>query len=212
MAAASFARARACTPWSNELPPSWRITSSRSRRVWRAKSATERASGPSLPSCVTVKQLIIGVTMQGPSGLLAYRERQRRSASLLQEGRFPPVPAPECWEPCGNDFGARPGSELALFRRIRRPHADVQLAQLLLGHGRRRIDQQVLPALRLGERDHVADLLDAGHQRHHPIEPESDASVRRGAVGERIEEEAELLALVLGRDLQRAEHLLLHLR
>ena len=38
------------------------------------------------------------------------------------------------------------------------PHADVQVAQLLLGDGRRRVDQQVLAALRLGERDHVADL------------------------------------------------------
>jgi hypothetical protein len=43
--------------------------------------------------------------------------------------------------------------------------ADVQLAQLLLGDGARAVDHEVLPALRLRECDHVADLVDAAHER-----------------------------------------------
>ncbi len=47
------------------------------------------------------------------------------------------------------------------FRRVGRPQPDVQLAQLLLVDRRWRVDQQVLAALRLGERDDVADRLGA---------------------------------------------------
>ena len=79
----------------------------------------------------------------------------------------------------------------------------MQLAQLLLGDGGGRIDHEVLPALRLGERHHVADLLHAREHRHHAVEAEGDAAVRRGAVGERVEEEAELGALLVGADAER---------
>src|SRR5205809_3999272 len=74
---------------------------------------------------------------------------------------------------------------------------DVQVAQLLLSHRRRRLDQQILCALRLRESDHVADLLDAGHQRDEPVEAEGDAAVRRRAVLQRFEQKAELLPLLL---------------
>ena len=43
-----------------------------------------------------------------------------------------------------------------------------------------------------------------------PVEAERDAAVRRRAVGQRVEQEAELLALVLGTDPERREHLRLH--
>ena len=79
-----------------------------------------------------------------------------------------------------------------------RAHPDMQIAQLLLGHRRRRIDQQVLAALRLGEGDHVADLLDAGHQRHQAVEAEGDPAMRRRALSECVEQETELPALILG--------------
>src|SRR5439155_3560954 len=65
---------------------------------------------------------------------------------------------------------------------VRGPDSNVQLAQLLFGDGRGRIDQQILAALRLRESDHVADLLDPRHQRDGAVEAESDASVRRCAV------------------------------
>ena len=55
--------------------------------------------------------------------------------------------------------------------------------------------QQVLRALGLREGDHVADRLGAGHQRDEAVEAERDAAVRRRAVLQRVEQEAELRAL-----------------
>src|SRR5712692_108400 len=96
--------------------------------------------------------------------------------------------------------------------RLRRvPQPDMQLAQLLFADRGRRAGQQVLAALRLGEGDDVPDRFGARHQGHHAVEAEGDAAVRRRAVLQRIEQEAELRALVLGRDFQGAKHLLLHL-
>src|SRR5512147_437151 len=80
------------------------------------------------------------------------------------------------------------------------PQPDVQLAQLALGDGRRRAGDEVLATLRLGERDDVANRLRAGHQGHQPVETEGDAAVRRRAVLQRLQQEAELGLLLLGRD------------
>src|SRR5207247_5096025 len=68
-----------------------------------------------------------------------------------------------------------------------------------------------LPALCLREGDHGADLLDPGHQRDQAIETERDSAVRWRAIGERVEKKAEFPALILGRYLERAEDLGLHL-
>ena len=87
----------------------------------------------------------------------------------------------------------------------------MQLAQLLLVHRRRRLGQQALGALGLGEGDHVADRLGAGHHRHDPVETEGQATVRRRAIAQRIEQEAELGLGLLGIDGQRPEDLALHL-
>src|SRR5712691_1651739 len=59
------------------------------------------------------------------------------------------------------------------------PQANVQLAQLLLVHRRRRVREQVLRALRLGEGDDVADRLGARHHRDDAVQAEGDAAVRR---------------------------------
>src|SRR5258708_15564608 len=77
------------------------------------------------------------------------------------------------------------------------PQFDVQVAQLLLGDGARRLDHQVLAALRLRERDHVADLVHARHQRDEAIQAEGDAAVGRRAVRQRVEQEPELAPLLL---------------
>ena len=58
----------------------------------------------------------------------------------------------------------------------------MQFAQLLLGDRRRSADQQVLPALRLGKGNDVANLIDACHHRHHAIDAEGDAAMRRRSV------------------------------
>jgi hypothetical protein len=84
----------------------------------------------------------------------------------------------------------------------------VQLAQLLLVHRRRRLGQQALGALGLGEGDHVADRLGAGHQRDDAVQAEGQAAVRRRAVLQRVEQEAELGLRFFGRDLERVNTLL----
>jgi hypothetical protein len=74
-----------------------------------------------------------------------------------------------------------------------------------------RVGQQALRALRLREGDDVADRLGAGHQRDDAVQAEGDAAVRRRAVLQRVEQEAELDLRSSSSDLQRAEHLALHL-
>src|SRR5258707_414871 len=92
-----------------------------------------------------------------------------------------------------------------------RARADMQLAQLLLFDRRRSMGEQVLRALRLGKGDHVADRLGAGHHGDDAIETEGDASVRRRAVLQRLEQESELLPGFLRPDRKSPEHLRLHL-
>ena len=55
-----------------------------------------------------------------------------------------------------------------------------------------------------GKGDHVADRLGARHQRDDAVEAEGDAAVRRRAVLQRVEQEAELLPRFLGPDVERA--------
>src|SRR5688572_3176918 len=70
--------------------------------------------------------------------------------------------------------------------------------------------ERVEAATGLGEGDHVADRLGARQQGHDAVPAERQATVRRGAVLEGVQQEAELL---LGLDLVEAhdrEHPLLH--
>ena len=56
-----------------------------------------------------------------------------------------------------------------------------------------------VPRLRLREGDHLADVLLAGEDRDQAVETEREPAVRRRAVLERVEEEAELaVGLLLG--------------
>jgi hypothetical protein len=112
------------------------------------------------------------------------------TASSSEPGRH--LPAPPC---AMSAIGIRVSSG-----HVRLAKPDVQLAQLALGDGARRFHHHVLPALRLGERDHVADLVDSCHQRDHAVETEGDASVRGCAVGERIEQEPEFRARIFIRE------------
>jgi hypothetical protein len=74
----------------------------------------------------------------------------------------------------------------------------VQLAQLLLVH-RLGAGEQALRALGLREGDHVADRLGLGHQRDEAVQAEGQAAVRRRAVLQRVEQEAELELRLFGR-------------
>src|SRR5712675_2259657 len=93
---------------------------------------------------------------------------------------------------------------------LRRAKADMRLAQLLLVDRRRSVREQVLRALGLGKGDHVADGFRAGHHRDDAIEAEGDASVRRRAVLQRLEQESELLLRFPRPDGKSPEHLRLH--
>jgi len=86
----------------------------------------------------------------------------------------------------------------------------MQLAQLPFGHHARRFDHQILAALRFRERNHFANRLGAGHQRHQAIKTKGNAAVRRRTIGQRIKQKAELGARFLRRNAQCGEHLRLH--
>src|SRR5438874_1248168 len=99
-----------------------------------------------------------------------------------------------------------------LGSRVGCAHANVQLAQLLLADRRRRVDEQILAALRFGKCDDVANRIGAAHQRNGAIEPERDAAMRWSAVLERIQQKAEFPPLIFRRNAKCSEHLLLHFR
>src|SRR6267378_675198 len=98
-----------------------------------------------------------------------------------------------------------------MFSILRRAQADMQLAQLLLVDRRRSVREQVLRTLGLGKGDHVADGFRAGHHRDDAVQAEGDAAVRRRAVLERFQQEAEFLLRLFGADRKRAEHFRLDL-
>ena len=80
----------------------------------------------------------------------------------------------------------------------------MQFAQLFFVHRVRRLGHEAGGALGLGEGDHVADRLGAGHQRDQPIQPEGQAAVGRRAELQRVEQEAEFFLGFLGADVERA--------
>src|SRR3954464_2944600 len=93
---------------------------------------------------------------------------------------------------------------------LRVAQADVQLTQLLLVHRPGRLREQVLRPLGLGEGDDITQRLGAGHEHDEAVQADGDAAVRRGAVLQRVQQEAELRLGFFLADLQRAEHLALH--
>ncbi len=66
--------------------------------------------------------------------------------------------------------------------------------------------------LRLGERDHVAQRVGAGQEHGEAVQAERDAAVRRRAVAQRLEQEAEAALRLVVRDAEQVEHLGLHVR
>jgi len=64
----------------------------------------------------------------------------------------------------------------------------VQFLELVLVDGTRRAQHQVLVALRLWKRDDVTDVLGAREHHHDAIDSRRNASMRRNAVFERIQQ------------------------
>src|SRR6185369_5823677 len=93
----------------------------------------------------------------------------------------------------GNLFPAREFDESPTLSRRGRggDDADAELLQLLVVDAGGRARQRVQAGLRLREGDDLADVLLAREARHQPVDAERETAVRRGAVAERGEEEAE---------------------
>src|SRR5690606_31165916 len=85
-----------------------------------------------------------------------------------------------------------------------------RLCTLLGRDGGRSIGQRVVAAARLREGDDVADRAVAAQEHDDAVPAEGDAAVRRSAVLECVEEEAELLLRLLRADAHDVEHALLH--
>src|SRR2546421_12168480 len=83
---------------------------------------------------------------------------------------------------------------------------DPELAQLSGVDERRRPRHQIDRLGGLWKRDDFANRLLAGQNRDDPIEPQSDAAVRRRAVFERVDEEAEPELRLLIRHAQQLEN------
>src|SRR5713101_2735664 len=99
---------------------------------------------------------------------------------------------------------------LALMRIDDR--SDPEVTQDRVRHRRRRARERIGAARDLRKRDHLADVGLTGHEREEALDAHREASVRRRAHAERVEEEAELLALLLLAEAHRPEDSLLHLR
>src|SRR5437879_6382014 len=69
----------------------------------------------------------------------------------------------------------------------------VQFLELCRLDRARRIEHQVLHALRLRKRDDVADVVRAREQHDDPVDARRNASVRRNAILERFQQKTETL-------------------
>src|ERR1700738_1847815 len=78
------------------------------------------------------------------------------------------------------------------FGRLRPGGLDVKLLQLSIVHFRRRSGHRVRPLLGLGEWNHVPQRFAAGEKHRQSVHPDRDPAVRRSAVLESVEQEAEL--------------------
>src|SRR5262249_48695787 len=107
----------------------------------------------------------------------------------------------------GRRSSRRPPSSARLWRN----DFYVELFQQRWVRGAGRAEHQVLMALRLRKRHHVADVLGAEDGHHQPVDPGRDASVWRHSVLERVEQVAELSADLIAAETQDLEDALLQL-
>ncbi len=86
----------------------------------------------------------------------------------------------------------------------------MQLGAIVLSTGEGACVSSALGTLGFREGNHVADRFGTGHQRYQAVQAEGQATVRRRAVLQVIEQEAEFGMLVFRADFQRGKHLGLH--
>lgn len=99
-------------------------------------------------------------------------------------------------------------NDLLSFRRF--AQTNVQFAQCLGIHQPRCLSHNAGSTLGFREGDYFTDRLGAGHQHHQTVQTEGQTTVRRRAVFQGVEQEAELLFLFRFADTQQTEHRLLH--
>ena len=100
---------------------------------------------------------------------------------------------------------------LLLLFLLDRRRTHIKLSQLLGVDLGRRVRHHVRSALRLGERDDVADRAALRHEHDEAVETESDTAVRWRAVLEGVHHEAELLTRLFLREPDGLEDLLLQI-
>src|SRR5215475_7214776 len=89
---------------------------------------------------------------------------------------------------------------------------DFQLGQLSRRHGARGIGHEIGPARHLREGDHFAQRFGLREEHHGPVESDGDSAVRRRAVTERVQEEAEFFARLFFAHSERLEDSRLYVR
>ncbi len=94
----------------------------------------------------------------------------------------------------------------------RRQETQAERGELRRINGSRGARHRVGAGLRLRKRDHFADVLLAREDRHEPVDADREPAVRRRAIAERSEEEAEARGGFLGADAEQVEDALLQLR
>src|SRR5262249_9778129 len=93
--------------------------------------------------------------------------------------------------------------------RLRQLDANIQLAELAVIHHRRGTREEIGGLLRLGKRDHVADVIAAGKEHDPPVEAEGNAAVRRSTVAQGFQQKAEPLLGFFRWNPEQIENLLL---
>ena len=97
---------------------------------------------------------------------------------------------------------------LLLLSTLRHLHGDVDVLQLLEVDFARALVHRARSARVLRERDEVTDGFFTFHGSHHAVQTEGEAAVRRSAVLEGVDEEAELFLHLFFGEAEQAEHLL----
>src|SRR5437879_10047442 len=88
-------------------------------------------------------------------------------------------------------------------------HGKAKLVELGGVHFARRIGHQILGGGGFREGDDFANRFFTGEEHHYAVDAEGDAAMRRSAVCQRVEEEAEAVAKLFFREAKRFEEALL---
>src|SRR4029078_7450429 len=134
----------------------------------------------------------VGCPERAQVGPLPWLSKSRLGAGIWSAVRTPGSLSIDCW--ATRPVQPRPSGSVPMLRGLfRRRDLNLKLLQELRVDSARGVEHEVLHALRLGECDHVADVVGAREQHDDAVDPRRDSPVRWHAVLERLEEETETL-------------------